>query len=193
MHQEDFRGWDFSTEAFSSIFQFFLHFFFNSSHVRCRKASADKILDKQPAPCVAFSRRTLFINPPATDSDTPLRNSCQIENYLKFQFFHFWSNVQNSSNSCDGSIWRLGAKLLFCRQIATVSMAWYPAGCSWKFINPGIKTRAMASPLHNRAFWPKQNLGRCLRGALSPSAGGIIMKSQWNCYEIAQEFQLDGF
>ena len=62
-------------------------------------------------------------------------------------------------------------------------MAWYPAGCSWKFINPGIKTRAMASSLHNRAFWPKQNLGRCLRGALSPSAGGIIMKSQWNCYE----------
>ena len=107
--------------------------------------------------------------------------------------FHFWSNVQNRSNSCDGSKWRLGAKLLFFRQIATLSMAWYPAGCSWKFINPGIKTRAMASPLHNRAFWPKQNLGRCLRGALSPSAGGIIMKSQWNCYEIAQEFQFDGF
>ena len=67
MHQEDFRGWDFSTEAFSSIFQFF----FNSSHVGCSKASGDKILDKQPAPRVPFSRRTLFINPPATDSDTP--------------------------------------------------------------------------------------------------------------------------
>ena len=63
---------------------FFIFFFFNLSPVGCSKGSADKILDKQPAPCVAFSRRTLFINPPATDSDTPLRNSCQIENYLKF-------------------------------------------------------------------------------------------------------------
>ena len=45
--------------------------FFNSSHVGCSKASGDKILDKQPAPRVPFSRRTLFINPSATDSDTP--------------------------------------------------------------------------------------------------------------------------
>ena len=82
---------------------FFIFFFFNLSPVGCSKGSGDKILDKQPAPCVAFSRRTLFINPPATDSDTPPRNSWQIENYLKYPIFHLWSNVQNRSNSCDGS------------------------------------------------------------------------------------------
>ena len=69
----------------STIFQFFLHFF-NSSHVGCRKASADKILDKQPAPCVAFSRRTLFINPPATDNPHPAI-LVRLKTIRNFQFF----------------------------------------------------------------------------------------------------------
>ena len=189
MHQEDFRGWDFSTEAF-----FFLNFFFFFFK--------RFMLDAAKLQRIRFSinslrRASLFLAEPFSLIRLPLITPTPqfLSDWKLFEIsnFHFWSNVQNRSNSCDGSKWRLGAELLFCRQIATVSMAWYPAGRSWKFINPGIKTRAMASPLHNRAFWPKQNLGRCLRGALSPSAGGIIMKSQWNCYEIAQEFQFDGF
>ena len=189
MHQEDFRGWDFSTEAF-----FFLNFFFFFFK--------RFMLDAAKLQRIRFSinslrRASLFLAEPFSLIRLPLITPTPqfLSDWKLFEIsnFHFWSNVQNRSNSCDGSKWRLGAELLFCRQIATVFMAWYPVGCSWKFINPGIKTRAMASPLHNRAFWPKQNLGRCLRGALSPSAGGIIMKSQWNCYEIAQEFQFDGF